>query len=317
MSKILRFDSAGDILRARSPLLDVSGASTAARAREARSPSPRVPRTALLEGPCRRAGALTLGLLQHVLAHLRKANDLVVREVVHKEKLSLVGRNGRVRSCTICAIPYRASACAPSWINSTPAEGKIPQWCDGIRLQCDAASWGMAAELMEFSNGESKLAPGAGPSTTAFLGAVPNPQRGMPRARPESRFVLTPSRPTLRSIHAPAARVLQNLDVTTAVEALHATPVSTRIGNQGHWVKDSRFLSGREDRWAPGFRRDLQRPDFRPFVNAGKKSRHRAGPWAICSQYRHGHGGPSFRKPRAAMRREDLLPHQACRRKTS
>ena len=71
-------------------VLDGLGRSTAARARGATSIA-KIPGNVLLDVLATGPGALTLSLLQHVLTHLRKATDLVVREVVHKEKLSLVG----------------------------------------------------------------------------------------------------------------------------------------------------------------------------------------------------------------------------------
>src|SRR5258708_5087967 len=67
-------------------VLDGFGRSTDARARGAVSLA-KIPREELLAVLDTEPVALTLGLFQNVLQHLRKTNDLFVREVVRKEKL--------------------------------------------------------------------------------------------------------------------------------------------------------------------------------------------------------------------------------------
>jgi len=262
-------------------VLDGFGRSTAARARGAISVA-KIPRTALLEVLAAGPGALTLGLLQHVLAHLRKANDLVVREVVHKEKLSLVGEMAGslmhdLRN-PVSSIRLRADL-----INSTSREGKIPQWCDGIRLQCDRLV-GMAAELMEFSKGESKLAPGR-TSTTAFLEQFQTLNEGcLAPAGIEIRFDAEPADIEVDSMRL--QRVLQNL-VTNAVEALHATP-KPRIEIRA-WVKDSVFYLAVKDN-GPGIPAAIQGQIFEPFVTHGKKAGTGLG-MAIVRNIVTAHGG--------------------------
>ncbi len=262
-------------------VLDGFGRSTAARARGATSIA-KIPRTALLEVLAAGPGALTMGLFQHVLAHLRKANDLFVREVVHKEKLSLVGEMASSLMHDL-RTPVSSIRLSADLINTTSPEGKIPQWCDGIRLQCDRLV-GMAAELMEFSKGESKLAPGP-TSTTAFLEQFQSLNEGcLVPAGIEIRFDAEPAEIEIDSMRL--QRVVQNL-VTNAIEALRATP-KPRIEIRA-WVKDSVFYLAVKDN-GPGIPPAIQSRIFEPFVTHGKSEGTGLG-MAIVRNIVTAHGG--------------------------
>ena len=262
-------------------VLDGFGRSTAARAKGAISIA-RIPRPALLEILAAEPGNLTLSLFQHVLAHLRRANDLVISEVVQKTKLSLVGEMASSLMHDL-RTPVSSIRLSADLINSTSPHGKIPQWCDGIRLQCDRLV-GMAAELMEFSKGESKLAPGL-TTTTAFLEQFKMLNDAcLASTGIEICFAAEPAEIEIDSMRL--QRVVQNL-VNNAVEALRATP-KPRIEIKA-WKKDSTFYLTVKDNGS-GIPAAIQDRLFDPFVTHGKSEGIGLG-MAIVRNIVTAHGG--------------------------
>jgi signal transduction histidine kinase len=242
-------------------VLDGFGRSTSARARGATSIA-KIPGDALLEILATGPGAMTLGLFQHVLVHLRRATDLVVREIVHKEKLSLVGEMASSLMHDL-RTPVSSIRLSADLIDTTSTVGKVPQWCDGIRLQCDRLI-GMAAELMEFSKGESNLAL-ARIETTAFLDQFKALNEGyLDSSGIEFCFHAEPAEVEVDSMRL--QRVVQNL-VTNAVEAVQAT-AQPRIEVKA-WKRDSIFYLAVKDN-GPGIPAVIQSQLFEPFVTHGK-----------------------------------------------
>jgi signal transduction histidine kinase len=242
-------------------VLDGLGRSTAARARGTTSVA-KVPGEDLLVVLASGPGSLTLSLLKHVLTHLRKATDMVVSEVVHKEKLSLVGEMASSLMHDL-RTPVSSIRLSADLINVAAANGKVPQWCDGIRLQCDRLV-GMAAELMEFSKGESRLCL-ARTTITAFLDQFRNLNEGF--LQPAGMDVIFKAEPGEMEIDVMRMqRVLQNL-VTNAIEALDGTP-KPRLEIRA-WVKDAQFHLAVEDN-GPGIPEAIQSRIFEPFVTHGK-----------------------------------------------
>ena len=262
-------------------VLDGLGRSTAARALGATAIG-KIPGNVLLEVLASAPGDLTLRFLPHVLADLRRATDQVVSEVVHKEKLSLVGEmaGSLMHDLRTPASSIRLSA---DLIEATSREGKIPQWCDGIRLQCDRLV-GMTAELMEFSKGEARLALSR-TNSTLFL----------EQFKSLNETSLTPSGIAIHFNAQPAEieidimrmqRVLQNL-MSNAVEALEATP-KPRVEVEA-WVKDSIFNLTVKDN-GPGIPIAIQSRIFEPFVTHGKSKGIGLG-MAIVRNIVAAHGG--------------------------
>jgi signal transduction histidine kinase len=242
-------------------VLDGLGRSTAARARGATAIA-KIPGTILLDVLATGPGAQTLHLLQHVLADLRRATDQVVVEVVHKEKLSLVGEMASSLMHDL-RIPVSSIRLSADLIDTTSRNGKIPQWCDGIRLQCDRLV-GMAAELMEFSRGESTLA--LGRTTTAdFLDQFKALNEGC--LVPDGIKIIFHAEPAEIEIDAMRMqRVLQNL-VSNAVKALRST-TRPRIEVEAR-VQDSTFYLAVKDN-GPGIPIEIQGRIFEPFVTNDK-----------------------------------------------
>ena len=262
-------------------VLDGLGRSTAARARGATSIA-KIPGTTLLDALATEPGTLTLGLVQHVLSHLRKATDLVVREVVHKEKLSLVGEMASSLMHDL-RNPVSSIRLTAELINTASSEGKIPKWCDGIRLQCDRLV-GMAAELMEFSRGESKLALNRTTTTALLEQFKALNEGGLSSTRVEICFDAQTAEIVIDAMRM--QRVLQNL-VTNAIEALNGT-AKPRVEIRA-WVKESIFYLTVKDN-GPGIPAAIQSQIFEPFVTLGKSKGTGLG-MAIVYNIVTAHGG--------------------------
>ena len=249
-------DSFGEVA-----VMDGFGRSTAARARGALTIA-KIPRAALLDVLATEPGTVALKLFQQVLALLRRSNDMLVGEIVHKEKLSLVGEMASSLMHDL-RTPVTSIRLTADLINTTAHDGKIPRWCEGIRLQCDRLV-GMAADLMEFSRGESHLAI-APTTTTAFLEQFKNLNEvGLKPAGVEICFASEPADIEVDSMRL--QRVVQNL-VNNAIEALHTTP-APRIEIKA-WVRDSTFFLSVKDN-GPGIPAAIQHQLFEPFVTHGK-----------------------------------------------
>lgn len=278
--KVLDYIEAGDYL-GEVAVLDGFGRSTAARARGNLSVA-KIPRTPLLEVLAGEPGALTLGLFHQVLSHLRKANDLIVSEVVHKEKLSLVGEMAGSLMHDL-RNPVSAIRLAADLINLSHSDEKMVRSCDGIRLQCDRVM-GMATELMEFSRGEARLELSR-TTTTAFLQQFKTLNADyLGQTAIRMSFEAEPAEIEIDSMRL--VRVVQNL-VTNAVEALKSTP-NPRIDVRA-WVKDSIFYLTVKDN-GPGIPIAIQNRIFEPFVTHGKSGGTGLG-MAIVRNIVAAHGG--------------------------
>ena len=262
-------------------VLDGFGRSTSARAR-GNSVIAKIPRAPLLEVLSGEPGALTLGLFQQVLTHLRKANDLVVLEVVHKEKLSLVGEMASSLMHDL-RNPVAGIRLSADLINLASKEGKVAQWCNGIRLQCDRVV-AMAEELLEFSRGESKLHLNR-ITTTAFLDQFKALNDGYLRQTGvKVSFDTGVAEIEIDSMRL--LRVVQNL-VTNAVEALSSTPdphIQIRA-----WIDGSFFYLAVKDN-GPGIPDAIKNQIFEPFVTHGKRGGTGLG-MAIARNIVAAHGG--------------------------
>ena len=278
--KILSLVPAGDYF-GEVAVLDGFGRSTSARARGATAIA-KIPGAILLDVLATSPGAVSLSLFRHVLSDLRKATDLIVSEIVHKEKLSLVGEMASSLMHDL-RNPVSSIRLTAELINTASSEGKIPKWCDGIRLQCDRLV-GMAAELMEFSKGESRLAL-TRTTTKAFLDQFKTlNEGGLKPAGYTIRFETKPAEIEIDAMRM--QRVLQNL-VTNAIEALHATP-NPRVEIKA-WVKKSVFYLAVKDN-GPGIPAAIQSQIFEPFVTHGKSKGTGLG-MAIVRNIVTAHGG--------------------------
>ncbi len=243
-------------------VLDGYGRSTDARAKSS-AVIATIPSDILFEVLDKEPVALTLGLFQNVLNHLRRTNDLFVQEVVRKEKLSLVGEMASSLMHDL-RNPIAGIHLASDLITMNHDDAETVHCCTNIRLQCDRVV-AMAGELLEFSRGESKLDL-VQTDTSAFLKQY--------LTLNEEYFRTTGIQFSLEADPAPIEvdsmrllRLVQNL-VSNAVDAL-----SGRVG--GHidvraQVVDSIFYLRVQDN-GPGIPDAVKDRIFEPFVTHGKK----------------------------------------------
>jgi signal transduction histidine kinase len=262
-------------------VLDGGGRSTSARASGTTSIA-KISGATLIEVLSAGPGTATLNLFQHVLPQLRRATDQVVREVVHREKLSLVGEmaNSLMHDLRGPVSNIRLSA---DLIEGTSREKEISKWCDGIRLHCDRLV-GMTAELMDFSKGESHLSL-TRTTTIDFielfksLNEIYFVQSGIEINFDSQEGVIVID--ILR-----VQRLLQNL-ITNAVEALCKT--HHPVIEVKSWVNDSTFHLKVHDN-GPGIPSAIRNQIFEPFVTSGKSKGIGLG-MAIVRNIVTAHGG--------------------------
>jgi signal transduction histidine kinase len=243
-------------------VLDGQGRSTDARARGTASVA-WIPTVDLLAVLLTEPVTVTLHLFQNVLTLLRRTNARYVEEVVHKEKLSLIGEMAGSLMHDI-RTPVQVILSAVDLMRMNHSDAETVDCCKKMEIQCDRLV-AMAGELLEFSRGETTLKLERTDTTTllrqflAFNGDTFRPVGITFNVEDEPAEIEVDSMRLLR--------VLQNL-ASNAVEALNSKPgglIDVRA-----WVRDSMLhLSVRDN--GPGIPVEVQARMFDPFVTHGKK----------------------------------------------
>jgi signal transduction histidine kinase len=259
--QILACFEAGDFL-GEVAVLDGHGRSTSARARED-SYIATIPRDILLEVLLTEPVTLTLHLFQNVLNHLRHTNDLFVDELVHKEKLSLIGEMATSLMHDL-RNPVQVILSAADVIRMNHSDPETVDCCEKMRLQCDRLVT-MAGELLEFSKGESKLHFNHTDTTALLQQFLSFNEDYFQQTGLKISVEAEPAEIEVDSMRL--LRVLQNL-VTNAVEAIGSRP-------EGHievkaWVSDSVLYLSVSDN-GPGIPNEIRNRIFDPFVTQGKQ----------------------------------------------
>jgi signal transduction histidine kinase len=242
-------------------VLDGQGRSTSARARGTASIA-WIPTADLMEVLITEPVTVTLHLFQNVLTLLRRTDDLYVREVVRKEKLSLIGEMASSLMHDLRS-PVQVILSAIDLVRMTHSDAETADCCAKMEVQCDRLV-AMAGELLEFSRGETKLR--LERTDTSAL---------MRQFLAFNEEVFRPVGVTFSVEDEPAEievdsmrlqRVLQNL-TSNAVQALNGKP-GGRIDVRA-WVRDSMLhLSVRDN--GSGIPAAIKDRIFDPFVTHGK-----------------------------------------------
>ena len=244
-------------------VLDGRGRSAAARARGAVTVG-KIPASVLLEVLAGESAGVMLHIFQQLLAYLRKTNDLFLDEILHKQKLTLLGEmaSSLMHDLRNPLTGIRLSADILHLKN--PSDPEADRCCEGIRFQCDRVA-AMTRELLEFSRGELTIH-ASRTTTTKFLERFRSShadyieQTGL-------IFEIEAAPGDIEIDIMRCLRLLQNL-VTNAVEALQdrADGCIRLVA----WVENDFFCLSVSDN-GPGIPDAIRNRVFEPFVTHGKK----------------------------------------------
>jgi signal transduction histidine kinase len=206
---------------------------------------------------------VTLQLFQSVLSLLRQTNDRYVGEVVHKEKLSLIGEMAGSMMHDI-RTPVQVILSSVDLLRMTHSDPETVDCCKKMEIQCDRLV-AMAGELLEFSRGETTLKLERTDTTTLLRQFLAFHEEAFRPVGVTFNVADEPADIEVDSMRL--LRVLQNL-TSNAVEALTSRPGG--IVDLRAWVRDSVLhLSVRDN--GPGITPEVQSRIFDPFVTHGKK----------------------------------------------
>jgi len=244
-------------------VLDGGSRSTCARAHGPVTVG-KIPKGLLMEVLLREHASVSLHLFQQMLVYLRHTNRLFVGEMLHKEKLSVVGEmaSSLMHDLRNPLTGIRLSADLMSI--KDPENPETARCCDGIRFQCDRIM-AMTRDLLHFSKGDPGLQINR-TTTTAFLGRFEKlHEEYLREAGISCEFSSESAEIEIDDLRC--LRLLQNL-LTNAVEAL-AGKTGGRVQIRG-WVEDGIFNLSIADN-GPGIAKEIRDRVFQPFVTHGKK----------------------------------------------
>lgn len=242
--------------------LDGEGRSSDARARGIASVA-WIPTGDLLDVLLTEPVTLTLHLFQNVLALLRRTNNLYVDEVVHKEKMGLIGEMAGSLMHDL-RNPVQVILSSLELLRMTHADTETADVCDKMEMQCDRLI-AMAGELLEFSKGETKLHLARTDTNSLMLQFQSFNEQMMESIEAGVEIESEPAEIEVDAMRL--QRVLQNL-VVNAAQAI-GDKQGGRIDVRA-WVGDSiLYLSVRDN--GPGIAPQVKDRVFEPFVTHGKK----------------------------------------------
>ena len=224
----------------------------------------KIPKQLLLDVLLQERSAVTLHLFQQMLNYVRHTNRLFVGEMLHKEKLAVVGEmaSSLMHDLRNPLTGIRLSADLMSL--KGPETAETTRCCDGIRFQCDRIM-AMTRDLLHFSKGDPGLQ-SERTTTTAFLQRFQGLHEDYLREA-GIRWEITSEPAEIEIDVLRCMRLLQNL-LTNAVEALLNRP-GGEIRIHG-WVEEGLFNLSISDN-GPGIPNEIRERVFQPFVTHGKK----------------------------------------------
>jgi len=224
----------------------------------------KIPKQLLLEVLLREKAAVTLHLFQQMLTYVRHTNRLFVGEMLHKEKLSVVGEMASSLMHDLRNPLTGIRLSADLMTLKAPDASETIRCCDGIRFQCDRIM-AMTRDLLHFSKGDPGLQIER-TTTSAFLERFQVLHEDYLReAGITCEISAEPAEIEIDVLRC--LRLLQNL-LTNAVEALAGT-TDGQVWIHG-WVEGGLFSLSIADN-GPGIPKAIRDRVFQPFVTHGKK----------------------------------------------
>jgi signal transduction histidine kinase len=194
---------------------------------------------------------------------MRQTNELFVHEVIHKEKLALVGEMAAslMHDLRNPLAGIRLSADLLKMMHAQDEESR--RCCEGIDIQCVRIA-GMATDLLEVTRGEVQLHLQR-VNTADFLEQFRTLNADfISRAAARIVFRTDPAEVEIDTLRV--LRLLQNL-VTNAVEA--TLQQADGLVEVEAWVQESRFLLTVKDN-GPGLPAKVVENLYKPFSTHGK-----------------------------------------------
>lgn len=241
----------------------------------------KIPRESLMEILDNTKGKIVLELFRHIIKHLRMTTDQYVNQVVHKEKMELVGEMVNTIIHDFKS-PFNSINLSSSMLAEMHPDAETKEWCDLIQAQI-TRMLGMAEEVLEFTRG------------CAVLNKQPvNLEQLLQRFERLNRVYFQYSQVELITKTADLVvcldphkflRVVQNL-VTNAVEAFGAAGGRIEITAEplSEWVQVKISDNG------PGIPEEIRDRFFEAFVTQGKQGGTGLGT-AIAKSIIDAHGG--------------------------
>ena len=243
-------------------VLDGQGRSTDARTR-GKATVAWIPTIDLFDVLATEPVTVTIRLFQSVLVLLRRTNDLYVDEVVRKGKLTLIGQMAGSLMHDL-RTPVQVILSSVDLLRMTHTDPETVDCCQKMEVQCDRLT-AMAAELLEFSRGETTLKLDRTDTTTLLRQYLTFNEDAF---RPVGVTFNVEDEPADIEVDSMRLlRVLQNLS-SNAVDVLAGKPGG--VIDVHAWVRDSILHITVRDN-GPGIPAEIRDRLFDPFVTHGKK----------------------------------------------
>lgn len=222
----------------------------------------KIPRNSFMEILDRTKGTVVLKVFGYMMERLRAVTDQYVYQLVHKEKMVLVGEMVNTIIHDFKS-PFTGIQLASQMLKELHPDEETQEWCDIIQAQ-GKRIFGMAEELLEFSRGSSVLY--KQPLNLATLLQQFEKLNGIYLKFSHVEFALGAADVVVNGDENKLMRVLQNL-VGNAVDAFagRGGKVEVSVSTVGTWAEIKISDNG------PGIPEEIRERFFEPFVTHGKR----------------------------------------------
>lgn len=226
-------------------------------------------------------GSAVLHLFGYIIQHLRSTTDQYVKQLVHKEKMVMVGE---MVSTIIHDFksPFTGIQLSSQMLQEMHSDEESQEWCELIQMQVQRML-GMAEEVLEFSRGHSVLH--KKPVNLAHTLQQFEKLNRVYLMSAKVELVVRGAEVMIEADENKILRVWQNL-VGNAIEAFEGKGGRIEIAVQaaGKWAEIKITDNG------PGIPESIRATLFDPFVTFGKRSGTGLGT-AIAKSIIDAHGG--------------------------
>lgn len=222
----------------------------------------KIPQDKLMEILQSSKGEVVLAVFRHIIHHIRITTTQYVNQIVHKQKMVLVGEMVNTIIHDFKS-PFNGIQLSSSMLKEIHSDEDTQEWCDLIQAQI-SRMLGMAEEVLEFSKGHSTLYRQPMQLSELFKQFEKLNRVYLQSAQVEWVTEIEPVE--IYADFNKLLRVLQNI-VTNAVEAFGGKGgrIEVMAKSQAEWV----VIEIRDD--GPGIPKGIQEHFFEAFVTHGKR----------------------------------------------